>query len=50
MRLSVDLGTPLPKPPREGRCYTAELAEELEWSNKVARKVIMHSHTLADKR
>ena len=44
MRLPVDLGTPLLEPPRDVRTFGAELAEDLEWSYKVARETIGHGH------
>ena len=37
MRLPIDLGSPLPEPPRDVLTFAAELAEDLEWSYKVAR-------------
>ena len=30
MRLPVDVGTPLPEPPRDVRTFAADLAEDLE--------------------
>ena len=48
MRLPVDFGTPFPESPREVRTHAAELAEDLEWSYKVAREVIEHIHKRAD--
>ena len=40
MRLPVDLGMPLPEPPRDMRTFASELAENLEWSYKIAREII----------
>ena len=40
MRLPIDLGSPLPEPPLDVRTFAAELAEDLEWSYKVARKIM----------
>ena len=42
MRLPIDLGSPLPEPLRDVRTFAAELAEDLEWSYKVAREIIGH--------
>ena len=50
MRLPVDLGSPLPEPPRDVRTFAAELAEDLEWSYKVAREIIEHGHKRAESR
>ena len=50
MRLPVDLGTPLPEPPRSIRSLASCLAEDLEWSYKVAREVIGHNHNRAERR
>ena len=50
MRLPVDLGSPLPEPPRDVRTFAAELAEDLEWSFKVAREIIGHGHKRAESR
>ena len=50
MRQPVDLGTPLPEPPRSIRTLVSSLAEDLEWSYKVARKVIEHNHKRAERR
>ena len=50
MRLQVDLGTPLLAPPRDVRIFAAELAEDLEWSYKVAGETIEHGHKRAENR
>ena len=50
MRLPIDLGSPLPDPPREIRTFAAELAEDLEWSYRVAREVIGLGHRRAESR
>ena len=50
MRLPVDLGSPLPEPPRDVRTFAAEVAEDLEWSYKVAREIIGHGHKRAESR
>ena len=50
MRLPVDLGSPLPEPPRDVRTFAAELAEDLECSYKVARKIIGHGDKRAESR
>ena len=50
MRLPVDLGSPLPEPPRDVRTFAAELAENLEWFYKVAREMIGHGHKHAESR
>ena len=50
MRLPVDLGTPLPEPPRDVRTLAAELAEDLEYSYRVPREVIGHGHRRAENR
>ena len=34
MRLPVDIGTPLPEPPRNIRTYSNILSEDLEWAYK----------------
>ena len=48
MRLPVNLGSPLPEPPRDVRTFAGELAENLEWSCKVAREIIRHGHKRAE--
>ena len=50
MRLPIDLGSPMPDPPREIRTFAAELAEDLEWSYRVAREVIGLGHRRAETR
>ena len=50
MRLPIDLGSPTPDPPREIRTFAAELAEDLEWSYRVAREVIGLGHRRAETR
>ena len=50
MRLPVDVGTPLPEPPRDVQTFAADLAKNLEWSYKVAREVIGHGHRRAESR
>ena len=50
MRLLVDLGMPLPEPPSDLRTLASELAEDLEWSYRVAREVIGHGHKSAETR
>ena len=47
MRLLVDVGTPLPGPPRDVRTFAADFAEHLECSYNFARKVIGHGHRRA---
>ena len=44
MRLPVDVGTPLAEVPLDVRTFASKLAEDLEWSYKVAREVISHEH------
>ena len=50
MRLLINFGSPLTEPPRDVRTFSAELTEDLEWSNKVARKIIGHGHKRAKSR
>ena len=50
MRLPIDIGSPLPLPPRDVRSFAIELAEDLEWSYKVAREIIGHGHKRAESR
>ena len=50
MRLPLDLGSPLPEPPRDVRIFAAELAEDLEWFYKIAREIIGHGHKRAESR
>ena len=50
MRLPVDIGTPLPEPPRDIRTYANILSENLEWAYKVAREVIGTQHIRAETR
>ena len=50
MRLPIDLGSPLPEPPRDVRTFAAELAENLELYYKVAREIIGHGHKRAESR
>ena len=49
-RLLVDLGTPLPTPPRNVSTVVAELADDFEWSYKVAREIIGQGHKRAENR
>ena len=50
MKLPVELGTPLPDPPRDARTLAAEIAEDLEWSYRVAREVTEFNHKRAENR
>ena len=50
MRLPVDFGTPLPDLPRDARTLAAEIAEDLEWSYRVAREVTGFNHKRAENR
>ena len=50
MRLPVDVSPPLPKPPRDVQTFAADLAEDLEWSYRVAQEVINHEHRRAESR
>ena len=50
MRMPIDLGSPLPEPPRDVRTFAAELSENMEWSYKVAGAIIGHGHKLAENR
>ena len=50
MRFPINLGFPLPDPPRDVRMFAAELAMYLEWSYKVAREIIGHGHNRAESR
>ena len=50
MRLPIDLGSPTPDPPRDIRTFATELAEDLEWSYRVAREVIGLGHRRAESR
>ena len=50
MRFPVDIGTPLPEPPRDIRTYANILSEDLEWAYKVAREVIGTQHKRAETR
>ena len=38
MRLPVDIGTPLPEPPRDIRTYANIVSEDLEWAYKSPAK------------
>ena len=38
MRLPIDIGTPLPEPPRDIRTFANSLVEDLEWSYRAARE------------
>ena len=44
MRLPVDIGTPLPEPPRNICTNANILSEDLEWAYKVAREMIKTQH------
>ena len=48
MRLPVDIGTPLPEPPRDIRTYANILTEDLEWAYRVAREVTGLQHRRAE--
>ena len=50
MRMPIDLGLPLPASPCDVRSFAAELAEDLEWSYKVAREIIGHGHKRTESR
>ena len=50
MRLPIDLVSPLPEPPQDVRTFATQLAEDLEWSYKVAREIIGHGHKRAESR
>ena len=50
MHLPVDIGIPLPEPPRDIRTYANILSEDLEWAYKVAREVIGTQHKRAETR
>ena len=50
MRQLIDLGTPLPDPPRSVRTLAAEIAEDLEWSYRIAREIIGFNHRRAQAR
>ena len=50
MRLPIDLGTPLPEPPRDIRTMAAEVAENLVWSYQIAREIIGFGHRRAESR
>ena len=50
MRLPIDLGMPLPEPPRDLSIFAFELAEDHEWFYRVAREVIWHGHKRAETR
>lgn len=50
MRLPIDIGTPLPEPPRDIRTYINNLVEDLEWCYSVAREVSGHQHRRSEAR
>ena len=50
MRLPIDLGTPLPEPPRDIRTMAAEIAENIEWSYQIAREIIGFGHRRPESR
>ena len=50
MRLPVDLGSPLPDPPRDTRTLAAEITYDLEWAYRVGREEIGHGHKRGESR
>ena len=50
MRLPIDIGTPLPAPPRDIRTMAGEVAENFEWSYQIAREIIGIGHRRAESR
>ena len=50
MRLPIDLGTPLPEPPRDIRTYACDLAEDLSWAYRLAREVTGFRHRSSEAR
>ena len=50
MRLPIDVGTPLPEPPRDIRTFVNSLVEDLEWSYDVAREVSGLQHRRSEAR
>ena len=50
MRFPINIGTPLPGPPREIRTYANILSEDLEWAYIVAHEVIETQHKRAKTR
>ena len=50
MRLLIDLGTPLPEPPRDILTMAAKFAENFEWSYQIAREIIGLGHRYAESR
>ena len=50
MRLRIDLGTPLPEPPRDICTMASEVVENLAWSYQIAREIIGFKHRRAEPR
>ena len=50
MRMLVDVGTPLPKPPRDVQTFAVDFAEDLKFTYKFARNVIGNEHQRAESR
>ena len=50
MQLPIDVGTPLPQPPRDIRTFANNLVEELEWSYGIAREVSGLQHRSSEGR
>ena len=44
----IDLGIPLPEPPRDICTIATEVAENLEWSYQIAREIIGSGHRRAE--
>ena len=50
MSLPIDIGSPLPEPPRSVRSLANTLAEDLEYSYRMAREVTVFKHKRAESR
>ena len=50
MRLPIDVGTPIPEPPRDISTFANNLVEDLEWSYGVAREVSGLQHRRSENR
>ena len=50
MRLPIDIGTPLPEPPRDMRTFANSFVEGLEWSYSAARETTGLLHRRSEAR
>ena len=50
MRLPIDIGTPIPEPPRDIRTFANSLVKNLEWLDRATRKTTGLQHRRSEAR